>query len=158
MVWLAGGGHSYPSPAFTGRDGCQPWPARHLTLALLSLRDGAYLLHHAQSVVVRPALHDLASREAVYGDARYPHMVAGGRGPHEITLMRTAAGPARHHPIPLSYLVLYVDVSVGEGAAVEVDYLLLSFGTGRDVGEGGVVVDVILGNDLIGHLQVPCVE
>src|SRR5215211_3769614 len=85
------------SSALFVHEGC----LQRLTSALPRLGDGAYLPHHAQGVVVGPALRDPAVGDAVYGDARDRHLVTGGSYPHELTLVRATAGPARDHPVTL---------------------------------------------------------
>src|ERR1700680_4987132 len=64
---------------------------------LAKLRDDAELLHHAQSVPVDPAFHDLAASEAGDAYAGDVDLLAGWRMSAKIALMGTAARPAGHH-------------------------------------------------------------
>src|SRR5215207_6642410 len=114
-------------------------------LDLLRRGDGAYLLHHAQEVVVRPAIHELAAFYTVYADARNLHPVAAWRDVHKLPLVRDACRPARDHLIPLGYQVVYGHLGVGEGVMVHLEELLGTLHAFTHSLGGGRVMDDIVG-------------
>src|SRR4028119_2043923 len=125
-------------------------------LGLLRRGDGANLLHHAQGIVVKPALHELAAFYAVYADARNLHPVAARGDAHKHPLVRAACRPARDHLIPLGYQVLDGHPEVGEGSTVHLDEPLGTVrATARSLGGVGIMGDIVGGYDLIYEVHIP---
>jgi hypothetical protein len=90
----------------------------------------------------------------VYGDPRHLHPIAGRGYALKFALVGTAPGPAGHHLVPCSYLMLDGNVGVGEGAAVEADNLFLALEAGEYVGKGRIMGNMVRSNDPVRNIQV----
>ena len=134
---------SYPSLAM--------WGATQLS-------NSAYLPQHTHRIVVGPSFLYLAAGNAVNGDPRHLHPIAGRGYAHKFALVGTVPGPAGHHLVPCSYLMLDGNVGVGEGSAVEADNLFLALGAGQYVGKGRIMGNMVGSNDLVRNIQVSPVK
>src|SRR5215203_494010 len=129
-----------------------------LGLGLLWGRDSAYLLHHAQSVIVVPGFCDLTVGNAVDGRPHNRNPIARGADAHKIAFVGATSHPARCYPVSLGYLILDLNVDVGEGRAVHASELLQVFAAMPLLRHGRIVVYVLFRDDFVYHIQVACAE
>ena len=93
---------SYPLPAMRGAT---------------RVRNSAYLPQHTHRIVVGPGfLYHVPpeTRSIVIPGTSHLHPIAGRGYAHKFALVGTVPGPAGHHLVPCSYLMLDGDVGVGE--------------------------------------------
>src|SRR5918998_3246497 len=93
--------HELPRRGLLGNRATASRSARKLALGLLLRgRDGSNLLHHAQSIPVRPLLDDLVLFDAVDSDPCGGYLIARGSGPHQFALVGTLRYPASDNLVP----------------------------------------------------------
>src|SRR5215207_522829 len=129
-----------------------------LGLGLLRRGDGTHLLHHAQSVIDFPSFCDLSVGNAMDGHPHKRHPIARGVDAHKIALVGATSHPTNSYPVSLSYLILDLNVEVGEGRAVHASELLSVFAAVPLLRHGRIVVNVVFRDDFVYNFEVACVE
>jgi hypothetical protein len=71
--------------------------------------------------------------------------------------MGTSARPTSHDCFAFGNDVIDRQSKVGEGGAVESRSLLFTLGASPNIGRGGVMMSIVGGKKLVGHLQITLV-
>jgi len=63
-----------------------------------------------------PHFYHLAFNDPIYGNPRVPYLLTGGSNASEFSAVRPVKCHSSYHLVSFSYLILYDQVEVGEGA------------------------------------------
>src|SRR6266478_10060169 len=120
-------------------------------------RDGAELLHKAQSVPADIGFRHLAVREAANGYSGNGELLPGWGNAVEVTFMGTAAGPTGHDCFAFGNDVLDRQTKVGESSAVESCSLLFTLRATPKIGCRRVMMFVVGSKELVYQRQITLV-
>ena len=118
-------------------------------------RQGADLLEHLHQVQLVPVLDEHAVLDAPDVDAAHLDRFAAGGDAHQVSGVGAAVDEAAHDAVTGDHQVLHRDAHVGQGGEERGPELAVGLAS---VGDEGVVVDVVLGDESVHQVRVVGVE